>query len=372
MRDRFDNLQALRGIACMMVVLFHAAGFEKQTAAGFKPLQPMLWCGYAGVDLFFVLSGYIITVSNRKNLGKPSMALGFLFRRAWRIYPVFWITIGLVFFNIWLTHGYYPQLKLREVLMLPQPNLGLPPVVPVSWSLTFELLFYFVFSLLILFPRKLAPFVLSGWAGIVVLAYVLQSTNVWVSSSKYVWLATSPLILEFCLGCLIAAVVRPGSVRWSLSYAVLGVAWAVVGAATFYTQHDNWEWIPFHAEVRVAVFGPAAALIVYGMTRAELSGWSRVPQWLCRLGDWSFSIYLAHSVAINDVLYVCDYRRHISHNLVSHTLWGTAIIGWSVALGWLLHRMAERPLMNVMKKKRPVPATLAMPSPVEVEVRRAA
>src|SRR5205085_9963681 len=67
----FQNLQALRGVACLLVVIYHTATQEELFGLSFQVLRPVHWFGYAGVDLFFVLSGFIITMIGRKDLGRP-------------------------------------------------------------------------------------------------------------------------------------------------------------------------------------------------------------------------------------------------------------------------------------------------------------
>src|SRR4051812_18041777 len=95
MRERFDTLQALRGAACLLVVVLHTAGVEAKFGLRFAPLRPVQWFGYAGVDLFFVLSGFIIAATPRADLGRPRRLPAYLFRRAWRIYPTFWAVLAL-------------------------------------------------------------------------------------------------------------------------------------------------------------------------------------------------------------------------------------------------------------------------------------
>src|SRR4051812_5118943 len=94
MRDRFDSLQALRGVACLMVVCYHAAAAERGYGLSFSPLRPALWVGFGGVDVFFVLSGFIIATIGRPDLGRPDRLPTYLFRRFWRVFPTYWLALA--------------------------------------------------------------------------------------------------------------------------------------------------------------------------------------------------------------------------------------------------------------------------------------
>jgi peptidoglycan/LPS O-acetylase OafA/YrhL len=86
---RLNNLQALRGVACLLVFFFHVAIGEAGAGHGLNPLVPFQYAGFAGVDLFFVLSGFVITRVNVRGLGDPARVAGYVTRRLWRIYPVY-------------------------------------------------------------------------------------------------------------------------------------------------------------------------------------------------------------------------------------------------------------------------------------------
>jgi exopolysaccharide production protein ExoZ len=80
------NLQALRGVACLLVVWLHVAATESGMHGLRTPLfHAGWWFGAAGVDLFFVLSGFVITYTHWTQRGRPAAVPGYLFRRAWRI-----------------------------------------------------------------------------------------------------------------------------------------------------------------------------------------------------------------------------------------------------------------------------------------------
>ena len=88
----YQSLQGCRAVAAALVVLFHLGGtFAQDRYFGFKALDgPFAW-GDAGVDFFFVLSGFLITLAHRRDFGRPAELSRYLSKRALRIYPTYWV-----------------------------------------------------------------------------------------------------------------------------------------------------------------------------------------------------------------------------------------------------------------------------------------
>ena len=90
------NIQALRAVAALMVVVVHAYAVESTYLPGRPWTTPFHVLGTYGVDLFFVISGTVMVASTAGWFGKPGSPLRFLTRRATRIYPPYWIVSALV------------------------------------------------------------------------------------------------------------------------------------------------------------------------------------------------------------------------------------------------------------------------------------
>src|SRR5437879_1684641 len=156
---RLTNLQALRGVACLLVLFFHVAEWElhRCESPAVRVAAPFEYFGYSGVDLFFVLSGFVITWVSFGNLGDHSQLLSFAWRRAWRIFPLYWacwIGVNVAYVNLigipWLPTGKW---LIANILILPAQEQHL--FIPQAWSLAFELLFYAAFTAFFLIPRRL-------------------------------------------------------------------------------------------------------------------------------------------------------------------------------------------------------------------------
>src|SRR5262249_22225839 len=124
---RLDNLQALRGVACLLVVVYHAAGIEATFGLGFSPLHPVQRFGAAGVDLVFVVSGFIMASTSRADLGRVARLPRYLFRRFWRIYPAYWAAlVPALAYYAWsgptpVFGPNWPAEWCDTLLLLPQP-----------------------------------------------------------------------------------------------------------------------------------------------------------------------------------------------------------------------------------------------------------
>ena len=353
MRPTLHNLQALRGVACLMVFGMHLAVWESHYGISRPLLSPVLWFGYAGVDLFFVLSGFLIAHTQASAIGNPAKLPGYLFRRAWRIYPTFWVMMLLAVVAFEATGAAPPAAdgdrlgRWTTWLTLWPPNA--PNLyVPVAWTLPYELLFYAAFGLLVLLPRWAAPWLLVGWAAAVGL---VAATTGWLHLSSFAVVrhAVNPHVWEFLLGCGIAAVIREGFTRFGRLSVAFGIAWAAAWVPAFNTAATPYQ-MGMDPLLRVFVFGPAGALIVYGMVAVERCGGWVFPRRLQRIGDASYSIYLWHAPV--GILLHDWTAKWWDHKLLPHLGWLAMMTAVAVCGGLLLHRWVEKPLLGLFTRKR--------------------
>jgi peptidoglycan/LPS O-acetylase OafA/YrhL len=359
MRPTLHNLQALRGVACLAVVVYHVAQAEAGYGLGFNPVKPARWLGYAGVDLFFVLSGFIITTTSLADLGRPRELSRYLFRRVWRIYPTYWAAVAvcaaLLAVADAVTFGPEP---LSDLLLLPKDEL--PRVVPVAWTLRYEMMFYLAFALLFLLPARAAVPALAGWASTVIVVGLAGYSPPTPAGR----MAVSPFVLEFMAGCLLAWCPARFGGRQTAALVLIAVAWLAVGSLIAYRPDPN--WLPTAAWPRVLVFGPPAALVVLAAVGRERAGGRIRWRWLTAVGDASYSIYLTHSAAMVAVV-VLTQDLGWSHHRAQHLVWIALMLAAGVLPGLVLYRLAERPLLNLVKRPKP-----AMPTTNETPARMAA
>lgn len=334
---RIRSIQYLRAIAALAVVALHASNrVEAHLPA---PLGSVLHLGHAGVDLFFVISGFIMWSIGRDAPADPAR---FLMRRAIRVVPPYWVAtlawvavmLGLGVQWITITPAHVTQSLLFVPHWSPTFDDKFWPVLVPGWTLIFEMFFYglFALSLLAVGMRRL------GVLAAMLLA--LMALGVVLRPEGAVALAyTSPLLLEFLSGCLVAEAWRrwPGGTLRGLALTAAGLAVLVVLGPMAATDQTSWS--------RPAVLGLASMLIVWGLLSLE----DRLPDlpWLERLGDASYAIYLFHLFLLL-VLSQVWARVPPLQGPVGAILYVIVALVLASVLGLMLHDRGERPLQRAL------------------------
>src|SRR5487761_2014894 len=165
--DKLTGIEAGRGVAAMLVVGVHARDPLFKNFGVPVPLGDLFFFGHAGVDFFFVLSGFIIMHVHASDIGRPGRLGHYLQRRFTRIYPFYWIVLLLTVLALALSSrpDAFPSIPYITSSALLLPGGG-APVVPVAWTLKNEVVFYAVFSVLIL-HRNLGLVLLGVWLAII-------------------------------------------------------------------------------------------------------------------------------------------------------------------------------------------------------------
>lgn len=322
------EIQHLRALAVLLVVLAHIHQADARFL-GTPLLDQTAFFGFIGVDIFFVLSGFIIHHLYSTHSGFDAR---YFLNRLNRIFPLYWIFTGLALTGYLvmgdsLTRGLGEIDLLASLTLIPTGEL---PLLLVGWTLTHELYFYIAFGMVLVAPRAWRPWLAAGWAGATLAAtYLLPETG-----SPWIALLFSPFNLLFLAGCLISAGrARLEALRWPAL--VLAVAGAAGGLA--WTQAGGLESID-DSTLRVPVFAPFAI----GIVLALLAWKPSLPALAARIGDWSYAIYLGHVLAIG-----------VLARLLPAGFWSPAFyvlcLATCLVLGWLTHMLIERPLLRAGK-----------------------
>ncbi len=272
------GIQYLRAFAALAVVVFHAA---ERTGYAFA-------IGAAGVDVFFVISGFIMWVIVERRPISPGR---FLLDRIRRIVPVYWLATAVMvagalaglFPNLVLTAGH----AVASLFFVPahSPSSGeIWPMLVQGWTLNYEMFFYLVFATCLVLPQRLRLWSMAGLFGLLVVLGLL------VESDAPLFLTyTRPIILEFVAGMLIGRLWLNGRVpARPLAFALVGLGLAGF-AAIGVLRLPFYEW----------TCGPLACVLVYGTVAVEKQGGIPRLGLPVMLGDASYSIYLWHTFAIS-------------------------------------------------------------------------
>jgi peptidoglycan/LPS O-acetylase OafA/YrhL len=273
-------IQALRAIAALMVATMHTSGFASRSKNELMLAlhQAARTFGPVGVDIFFVISGVIIVIlfSRRQTAGS------FLLRRAIRIYPLFWITIAAM---LWYYEYVGRALPLKYILDNPEALFlfkGGGDAHPVSWTLVYEIHFYIVAAIALLFGRRAMKAILV-WCILQIAIVVYNST---LPSTLYVFF--HPLTFEFMFGIVVGLIVARVGIPQPLLVAPIALVVPIIINAFF--------GIGFAANgyLRVLAYGVPSAVLVWAVMSWEITQKPQPIGWLVKLGDASYSIYMWH------------------------------------------------------------------------------
>lgn len=343
-------LQVLRGIASLLVVLMHA-GFTFKFVSGNTFLGDVFAFGGAGVDIFFVLSGFIITYSCFHLTSDARNLPGYLRRRFVRIYPPYWVlffvflALHWVFWSHYANHDIFRLDKmLGSLLLLP----GHEMVNGVSWTLTCELFFYVLFAGFFLVKRKIIFAAVLALYGLLLVLIGETDRGPWMTILLF------PMNIEFLLGIAVAFLWKKLNVRLAKILLVAGIAGFIAGG--WLAVRDI---MIFHGSLnRVVIFGLPSSLIIISLIRLEREGGLvRPSRLLLALGDASYSLYLIHLP-----LLAAGMRILVSAGVTDATLLHVLTILLIIAIcvaGLLFYRWIERPLIGWLNKKRQPGLTVA-------------
>lgn len=343
--NKLQNIQALRGVAVFAVLLFHLVIIERKFGGNDAVLPDWLKFGMFGVDLFFVISGFVMVTVTRGKFQQAREALLFLYHRVSRIYPLYWVytSMALIVFLVmpgWVNNSQGNQVNiLASYLLIPS---GLLPLVQVGWTLIYEMYFYLVFFFILLFlPERMLVFAMLAW-GVVVTIFSTTSGN------PYRILVFSPLTLEFIAGCLLAALYHKNR-RIKLSGTNLGLisTAALIAAILGYVFYESKTGLAPLGWWEALLYGPPAAIIVFCITHAERNG-HILPNFLIQCGNASYSIYLSHLFTVNVVgrIWALVSTQGIFDNIAAVLV----AFGLAIWVGFLSYWYVELPLLKLSRK----------------------
>jgi peptidoglycan/LPS O-acetylase OafA/YrhL len=328
--DRLRSLQILRAIAAASVVYFHVDA------------APVF--GSFGIDIFFVISGFVMAMLVAHGQGARAFAIG----RLVRIVPLYWIltTVLLVLAAIRpdLLNSTTANLSnyLKSLLFIPhfKENGSLTPMLAVGWTLNYEMFFYLCVWISIVVSRRF-------WMPIVLLLLTAAWLGPGLNSDHPVLRGFfgSTLLFEFALGFL---AYRIYTRRW---LNVLGApALALIATLSYVTMAAaEAHGLGFD---RLIIHGVPSLLLVSAATALEHAGFiaaSRVTDLLSTLGDGSYATYLSH-------LYVVEGMRKVVFPQVElidlHSPMGVLMtLTCALAVGHVLYVLLDRPLTRYFKRK---------------------
>lgn len=331
------GLQNLRALAAYAVVFFHLLENLNNPSAWYIGKMPI---GAAGVDIFFVLSGFVMVY-----VTKESETPGrFIAKRIARIVPIYWL-VSAVWVVLYIIAPVYagpvdlaPQALINSFLFLPYfpEDVLQPPILIVGWTLNMEIAFYICFAISLFAPSKyriasLFLIILGGGYA----CYALGQGTAW---SFY----GSTLIIEFLIGCLIALALKAKSLQafWNKTpYWTFGImACAGFVYTAFNLNHFD----------RLIGFGIPAALLVLAVAQNDIFNGNVKRGFVTSLGDASYSAYLIHAplitmaFAVGNLLFADSVMKDVF-------IW-VAVLSGTIVGAYISYIVIEKPMNNLLRR----------------------
>ncbi len=345
---KIQSIQTLRAGAALAVTFGHLEheAASLPSANGFEPL--LLDLTGAGVDLFFVISGFVMVYASRDLFQRRDAVTLFLSRRVFRIVPLYWLISTLFLIMLSTTHTMSSPIPTAvEVIKsyafipyVPHEGGAVQPIYKLGWTLNDEMFFYVVFAAALAFPMRQAVILVAAvFAGLVGLGIAINPPPGIVAT----W--TNPIILDFTFGTFVALLYQSGvrlrvgsaSVMILSGFAGFGVTSALA--------------LDAHGAFRPLVWGVPATLIFIGavLLPSRVPAAGKAPLGLVSLGDASYAIYLLHPIVIR-CLRVCLDKTHMSAEI---SPWIFIVTGMIMVIPAALaaHRWIERPAIRCLYRR---------------------
>jgi peptidoglycan/LPS O-acetylase OafA/YrhL len=339
---QLDSLQFLRFVAAFAVVLFH---FGSGLAIQYHLGRNYLGMGAAGVDVFFVLSGFIISYST-----DPARGLAYFARkRISRIVPLYWlltlliVLIALVKPSLLNSTIVTMETVIKSLLFIPYQKSGgaIQPILFLGWTLCYEMFFYMIYGACLIFGAR------ATWFASAVLLLLVALHAIWPRGSVEWHFYTNPILIEFVLGMMLHKIYaayspfRNGSniAAFTLILLACGTHFLVLTLA-----------------------GPGlyasslfAVLLVSGFLLMRMPS-GRLWAILVLLGDASYSLYLIHPYTLQ--LPIKLLGEHFSLSFVTGIL--VLVTLCTIAISVMLLKFFERPMQAfLMRYSKPIEPPLA-------------
>jgi peptidoglycan/LPS O-acetylase OafA/YrhL len=349
--NKLEWVQALRGTAAFMVVMVHSRSVLMDTAPGKIIANDVLLPTGMGVDLFFIISGFLMVFTTGNFDGTKAYVWRFLAKRLARIWPLFAVITPVALLVEHGIHGFLdPSIVLsylEGLAFIPHDpgasGIYFQMAVGVAWTLCFEFYFYLAFATSMLFGRW-RYIAMAAWFALTLVAIPLirghYSLNVasqpLVEWSRYANLIINPIVWDFVVGMFAGWLYVSGfkiDRTWMIyvvvvmAFTLLLIGWNRLGMVNFFGPH-GWA-VPM-------------AILFFGVVLLAKVDAVKVPAWSVWLGNISYSLYLVH-------VYVFEISQRVAgaipmeHNTSNAVLFVTRPIV-AVICAWLTFRYVEAPI----------------------------
>jgi len=326
-KNRLDWIQAIRGIAALLVALFHVRylfNYEKLSMGDI-----LFGSGAIGVDLFFVISGFIMVYTTKNNT-KP---IDFISKRIIRIFPVYFvasIAYVLIFNGIESFLDFsFVHYFIKSVFFYDSN-----PILYVGWSLNYEMYFYLVFGLMLFFRDYSFLFTISFFIlSVIIVPIVFQIKFL----HPYLNIMVNNRILEFLAGMIIAKIYQLGyRLPKFMSIFLLVISFVFWLYVYFFLKSPNDSFY---------MWGSSSALLIFSLMMFNSYVSIKVNRILIFFGNISYSMYLWHAIVAGIMFAEFQKQDLIEYNFIFISLF----MAVSTLVSYISYLLIEKKICNFLK-----------------------
>jgi exopolysaccharide production protein ExoZ len=368
---KLPNIQILRAVAALAVVFYHigveASELCTSTGGGCRIDD---WLGAFGVSLFFIVSGFIMVVTSWNQFGKSGAPREFMKRRITRIAPLYWILTTVTLCGIvaapWIFNS--PLMKMDHVAgsYLFWPVLrddGLVrPVMKLGWTLNYEMFFYVIFAVALIYKRSVGlalPILALG------ILMVLRASGVLGGWPTAVLFWSDPIVINFVIG-MFAGMFYMTGFRTGTVFNIAMCLGAAIGFCAIELNSTFMHSLPEDSfSYRIIIAVPMTLLFLAATLGRQIEQSSRWTKAGLLLGDASYSLYLVHPFALRATRAM--WSKVIG---IDGSVWAFYAVCLTVAVfaGLFCYLGLERPisryLTEIGKSKDPMPIKVVAGRPI--------
>ncbi len=329
------NIQFLRGFAALLVVMHHALPYFMAMDLHSAVFEGIAKFGFIGVDVFFVISGFVMALTSVKKVQSPQSSWLFIKKRFLRIYLGYWPIFALtLFYFSAIDSDLLINKKLLQSFFLVNANMFDLLIAP-AWSLSYELYFYVIVAAL-LFSKKVKPLTVFG---LILILVIFKALMINLGDNRVIDFFFSTLLLEFISGYLLYYFSQSFS-KTSFLWMALILAIVALAFGVYFNRGYGFT--------RVLTFGVFAFSLLWFFIILEKSEIFIFKGLFKKIGDSSYTLYLSHTT-----LLYAFYKSGLEKYFVKHNM---ALLGFISALvsillvSYAFYRLVELPLYKYATK----------------------
>jgi len=289
------NIQLLRAFAAILVIMHHTLAHYEAMGGNLFIIHIISQWGFLGVDIFFIISGFIMAYTTFHKERTLQNAKIFVKHRLFRIFFGYWPFFLVMLAILYVTNpSHLQELDMFGSFLLMNDNM-FKLILPISWSLSYELYFYLLFAFTFFIPAKYLLRSVQFFI-FILLSFILYTSFSSKIQNSFFY---SPFLLEFFLGVLLYIYRNTLTKLWLLPISILFMLLSYYYGITHETKNGI---------LRIATFGMGAFFMVLSLYILEQKYIFTAPKFFVHLGDASYTLYLSHLIIL-ELFYMIGLRN---------------------------------------------------------------